>query len=205
MKKTLPMGALLLSSFVLLHSCKTSSVSLAQRKSDIENSKETSAAACFVQLKDGTVKNYNTLKLVTSTFADPYLLGDGKTKIKASEITAYQNKDHYAISQTQINSGRNSHVATEALPGFAVRTVKGKINVYCKKYYNGQFAVNEYYLQIGTHGDIMVYSKELMNNIVRDNPEAYSLFNSKQFKGNLQEKLHATAHLYNDGQMMTKK
>ncbi len=203
MKKTLTPTALLLSSLILLNSCATSSVSVLQRKADIENSKETTAN-CFVQLNDGNIKNYKSLKLMTSPFASPYLLADGKTKIRAKQITAYQNNEHYAISQRTFYSGRISHVATETLPGFAVRTVKGKINVYCKKYFNGQVAVDEYYIQVGDSGNIMAYSPDLMNELVKDNSEAYSLFNSKKFKGSVPEKLHATAHLYNNTQLMTR-
>lgn len=204
MKKTLPLAALLISSLALFNSCATSSVSVAQRKSDIENSKE-SSVACFVQMNDGAIKNYNTLKLVTSAFSTPYLLADGKTRIKASQITAYQNQEHYAISQKTFCCGRKSHVATETLPGFAVRTVKGKINIYCKKYYNGQVVIDEYFIQAGQNGQIMAYSPSLMSDMIKDNPEAYTLFTSKKFKGNLTEKLHATAHMYNDGQLMSKK
>lgn len=204
MKKILSMGALLISSLALLNSCASSSVSVAQRKSDIENSKE-SSVACFVQMNDGTIKNYSTLKLVTSFVSTPYLLADGKMKIKAKEITAYQNQDHYAVSQKTFCCGRKSHVATETLPGFAIRTVKGKINVYCKKYYNGQVAIDEYFIQAGQNGQIMAYTPALMSEMIKDNPEAYSLFTSKKFKGSTPEKLHATAHLYNDGQLMSKK
>ncbi len=203
MKKPLSLTGLLLSSILLLNSCATNSITRAARRADIANSKET-ASECFVRLNDGTIKHYQSLKLVTSPFSTPYLLADGKTRIKAKQIEAYQNKDHYAISQKTFNCGRISHVATETLPGFAVRTVKGKINVYCKKYYNGQAAVDEYFLQVGDAGNIMEYSPGLMSELVKDSPEAYSFFNSKKFKGSLPEKLHATAHLYNDGQFITK-
>jgi len=203
MKKPLFLTGLLISSLILLNSCATSSVSRVQRKTDTESSKEP-ASACFVQLNDGTIKHYSSLKLVTSVFAAPHLLADGKIKIKASQITAYQNTDHYAVSQKTFCCGRKSHVATETLPGFAVRTVKGKLNIYCKKYFNGQVAVDEYFLQSGDEGKIFAYSPELMNELVKDNADAYNFFNSKKFKGSLPEKLHATAHLYNNGQLMTK-
>lgn len=203
MKKPLFTTGLLLISTIVLNSCATSSISHVQHKADIANSKETTAE-CFVQMNDGTIKHYNSLKLVTSPVSSPYLLADGKLKIRAGKITAYQNKDLYAISQKTFSGGHITHVATETLPGFAVRTVKGKINVYCKKYYNGQTAVDEYFLQSGDAGKIVPYSPVLMNELVKDNSQAYSFFNNKKFKGSLPEKLHATAHLYNNGQLMTK-
>ena len=203
MKTPLSSTALLLCSIIFLQSCATSSISRTQRKADIVNSKET-ASGCFVQLNDGTIKHYNSLKLVTSPITSPYLLADGKTRIKAKQITAYQNRDHYAISQKTFFGGRLSYVATETLPGFAVRTVKGKINVYCKKYYNGQVALNEYFLQAGDNGKIIPYTPNLLNELVKDNSEAASFFNSKKYKGSSTEKLHATAHLYNNGQLISK-
>jgi hypothetical protein len=203
MKKHLFLALLLFNSLVLLNSCATSSVSRVQHKTDLENSKEP-ASNCFVQMNDGTIKHYSSLKLVTSPVSTPYLLADGKFKIRANQITAYQNKDLYAISQKKFSNGRKSHVATETLPGFAVRTVKGKLNVYCKKYYNGQVAVDEYFIQAGDEGKILVFSPDLMNELVKDNTEAYNFFNSKKFKGSFPEKLQATAHLYNNGQLMTR-
>jgi hypothetical protein len=65
-------------------------------------------------------------------------------------------------------------------------------------------AVDEYYIQAGDDGKIMTYSPDLMNELVKDNSEALSFFNSKKYKGSVPEKLHATAHLYNNTQLMTK-
>ena len=203
MKQPLSLTGLLLSSILLLNSCATSSISRTQRKADIVNSKE-SASECFVQLNDGTVKHYNSLKLITSVFSTPYLLADGKLKIRPNQVTAYQNKDHYAISQKTFCGGRISHVATETLPGFAVRIIKGKINVYCKKYNSGGIAADEYYLQAGDEGKITVYSQELVSELVKDNSEAFKFFNTRKLWNSLPERLFATAHLYNNGQMISK-
>lgn len=203
MKKHLPSIALLFSVLSIFSACSTSSISRTQLKTDIANSKE-NTADCFVKMNDGSILQYKSLKLVTSVIHTPYLLADGKTKIKASQITAYQNKDHYAVSQKTFCCGRKSYVATETLPGFAVRTLKGKINIYCKKYNNGQVAVDEFYLQLGNDGKIQPYSTSLMNQIVKDNPDAYSFFNDKNVKGDLQEIIHATAQLYNAAEFVTK-
>lgn len=203
MKKTLSLTGLLFSSMILFNSCATSSIANKQRKAAFANSKEHSSG-CFVQLNDGTIQHYKTLKMVTSIFKTPYLLADGKIKIRPGQITAYQNKDHYAISQKLFCCGHISHVATETLPGFAVRTVKGKLNVYCKKFYNGQVSIDEYFIQSGDDGKIIQYSAEHMNELVKDNTEVYKFFNSKRFKGSLPEKLHATVHMYNSGQFISK-
>ena len=203
MKTSLSSTGLLLCSILLLNSCATSSISRTQRKADIVNSKE-SASECFVQLNNGTIKHYNSLKLITSPFGTPYLLADGKTKIRAKEISAYQNQDHYAISQKTFTGGRISHVATESLPGFALRVVKGKINVYCKKYNSFGVAADEYYLQIGDKGEIVVYSQELVNQLIKDNSEALKFFNTRRSWNSLPERLMSTAHLYNNGQLISK-
>ena len=203
MKTPLSSFALLLSILAIFNSCSTSSISAAQRRADMVNSKE-NTSDCFVKLNDGSIKQYKSLELVTGTFVTPHLLADGKTKIKASQIIAYQNKDLYAVSQKTFCCGRMSYVAKETLPGFAVRTIKGKLNVYCKKYYNGQFVIDEFFLQSGDQGKIQPYSPELMNQMVKDNSEALTFFNEKKFKGHPQEKILATAQMYNGGALISK-
>ena len=180
MKLTLQPTVILLSTLILLGSCNSTKESIAQRKSDIEKSKEPTTA-CFIQLNDGTIKNYSSLKLVTGLLKTPYLLADGKIKIMGKDIKAYQNKDHYAISQSCFTSGHKSYVATETLPGFAIRIAKGKINVYAKKYYNGVGAVDEYFVQKGDGGQILAYTTENMNMIVKDDEEALAFFVNKSY------------------------
>jgi hypothetical protein len=181
MKRSLP-AAMLLCILVAMNSCVTKKMSADQRRADIELSKEPDAA-CFVKLPDGSIKNYTSLELVTGVFTSPYLLADGKIKIVPSEIVAYQNKDHYAVSQTTFTSGKRTCAATETLPGFAVRVAKGKVNVYCKKRYNGDRAVDEYFVQQGNEGKIMAFSEKVMNKIISETPEAAGLFSGKKFTG----------------------
>jgi len=85
---------------IILSSCTTSKNSIEQQQPQIENAKEENA--CFVQMKDGTIKNFGTLQLVTGVFKTPHLLADGNVTVTAAEIKAYQNKEHYAISQKEI-------------------------------------------------------------------------------------------------------
>lgn len=204
MKNYLYPLACLFCGMISLNSCKTSNISGQERREAFAGSKETNSTGCFVKFNDGTLKSYKTLRLVTSPFGTPYLLADGKEKIKAAQITEYQNHNHYAISQRIFCDGKITHVATETLPGFAIRIVKGKLNVYCKKYYNGQVAVDEFYLQAGKDAMILSYTPERMNELVKDNTEAYNLFNNKKFKGPLTEKVQATAQLYNSNQLISK-
>ncbi len=180
MKNTLRIFPLLSVSLVVLASCSSSKESMVQRKADIQSSKE-AAISCFVQMNDGSIRYFSSLKLVTGLFMTPHLLGDGKIKIKADAIKAYQNKDHYAISQSAIASGRRSYVAVESLPGFAVRILKGEINVYSKQYYNGSAAVDEFFLQSGESGPIVAFSTELMKEMTRENPAALDLFSNKKY------------------------
>ncbi len=202
MKKLLSTLALLLCVIFLLQSCATSKNTLDDRKADIQNSKEENYSS-FVQMNDGSIQNYGSLKLVTGVLVTPYLLADGKIKINAKDIKAYQNDEHYAVSQTLLVTGRKSRVAVETLPGFAVRMVKGKLNVYCKKFYNGQRVVDEYYLQAGSDGEIQKYSASLLNELIKDSPEAYAFFNTKK-KGSMAQKLQIAVLLYNDNELMTK-
>jgi hypothetical protein len=203
MKKNLLKLAAFLSIALLFASCATSNLAREDRKTGIESSKET-AASCFVQFNDGSIKNYNSLKLVTGVLVTPHLLADGKTKIAPDDIKAYQNKDHYAISQRQCSCGRKSNIAVEALPGFAVRIAKGKLNIYTKKFYNGTRAVDEFYLQQGNDGQIIAYSPTLMSSLLKNNPEALDFFKSKKYNNSIPKKLQLTAAIFNKEQLMSK-
>jgi len=90
------------------------------------------------------------------------------------------------------------------LPGFAVRILKGKLNVYCRKYYNGNNSVAEYFLQSGDDGEIVPYSAGLMNELVKDNPKASDYYNSKIKVSPKSKKLLATADIYNNSQLISK-
>ncbi len=202
MKKNLPNLALAFMASSMISSCSTNQISASQRKVEAQNSKEI-AAASFVKMNDGTVKVYQSLKLVTGIFTTPHLLADGKFKIEPSSITAYQNNDHYAISQSMIAKGRKSYVAIETLPGFAVRVAKGKLNVYCKKFYNGRAAVDEFFLQSGNEGEILSYTPDLLKTMIKDNHEALTFFTTQKEK-DIAKKLQATADMYNQSQFMSK-
>lgn len=200
MKKTLYAIVAFICIVIFLDACMSSKD--VSRKSDTEFTKPENGI-CFVQLNDGSIRYYASLKLVTGLLKTPYLLADTKTRINPGEITSYFDGIHYAVSQKTFCCGRLSYIALETLPGFAIRVVKGKLNVYAKKYFNGQKAVDEYYLQSGD-GKIMAYSPETMNQLVKDNAEAYNFFNSfktKKAKNMMPKRLLATADIYNNGQL----
>jgi hypothetical protein len=161
------------------------------------------SAKAFVKKKDGTVEYYQTLKLVKGVFKAPHLLADGKTKIEAKDIIAYQNDQHFAISQETFAGGKKSFVAVETLPGFAIRISKGKMNVYCKKFYNGRAAVDEFYLQLGDEGSILPYSADLMTSMISNNNEALSYFSANP-EEMLTKKIQIVADLYNNSALITK-
>lgn len=192
-----------ISCFIAFSSCNSSKESMAQRKADIRQSKE-QTPSCFVQMNDGTIKNYTTLKLVTRVLKAPYLLADGNTRIGANDIKAYQNQDHYAISQKKIVSGHKTYVATETLPGFAIRIVKGKINVYTKKYFNGTNSIDEYFVQKGDDGQILAYTAETMNLLVKDDAEALDFFVSKRYNTPKSKRDPATASFFNNNPSVTR-
>ena len=194
----------ILSAFLLLlASCSTNKLTTAKITKSISES-ETTTFTNFVKKKDGSVVYYKSLKLVKGAFTAPHLLADNKLKIKPSEILAYQNEDHYAISQTQFVDGKKSNIAVETLPGFAVRVVFGKLNVYCKKYFNGRAAIDEFFIQSGNDGQIFAYTPELMKKMISDNKEALSYFNVELPKDDNQKKLQATAEMYNNAMLVSK-
>ncbi|MEX1203029.1 MAG: hypothetical protein WEA59_07290 [Ferruginibacter sp.] len=203
MQKKLLTNLLILAIVCIQPSFATVSTEIFDRGVDSKNGKE-SKTECFIQKKDGTIQNFKSLKLVTGFFKTPHLLADGKIKIEAKDIASYQNSDHYAISDEQIEGERKSKVATSTLPGFAVRVAKGKLNVYSRKYYNGKNAVDELFIQIGNDEKIVPYTPELMVAILKNHPSSLNVFNSKKHLGTLTQKLQAVAGIYNQDQLMSK-
>ena len=189
---------------ILLNSCATGKNSVANPVNNADNQKVEANSSCYVQMNDGTIKKFSSLKLVTGVLVTPHLLADGKEKIYAGQIKSYLNNDQFAISQSTLTNARNSYVAVEALPGFAVRVVKGKLNVYKKKFYNGQHVANEYFVQSGDDGQILPYSAKMMNELLKGNTEASRFFNSKKSKASSSKLLIATAQLFNNDQLMSK-
>lgn len=197
MKMHLHTLAIFAGAAIIFSSCANNAAYKASREAAIASSKEANIK-CFVQKDDGSITYYKTLELKTGAFKTPYLLADGKIRIKASDILAYQTQQFYAVSQKMFSSKQFNHVATETLPGFAVRMAKGKLNIYCAKMYNGHNGVDEFFIQTGT-GQIIPYSSELLTEAIKDNPRAYDFFMSTNFKGSLPEKINTTAHIYNNG------
>ncbi|MGC4103856.1 hypothetical protein [Ferruginibacter sp.] len=202
MKTNVPLFKAAICLTILLNACASSKNSLESHNPEADKPKE--SAACFVQLKDGSFKNYTTLKLVTGLFKTPHLLGDGNVVITADEIKAYQANEQYAISQKEFTDKKPSYVALEALPGFAVRIARGKINVYSLKYYNGHNATEKFFLQSGDEGQISAYSPELMNELLKDNSEAYTFFNEKTKSLAFNKKLLTSVELYNNSRYVSK-
>ncbi len=203
MKTSIPLVALLCSAVILSNSCAVSNNSVVQHKPDVENAREASSS-CFVQLNDGTIQQYSSLKLVTGVLITPHLLADNKIIINSKDIKSYQNDKLFAVSPKFLSTSKTSYVATETLPGFAVRIAKGKLNVYCRKFYNGNNSVDEYFLQSGDDGQIIAYSSQIMNNLLKDNPKASDFYNSKTKISPKSKKLLATADIYNNSQMLSK-
>jgi hypothetical protein len=162
-----------------------------------ETKPQETAGKIFVKYKNGTVVSFQSLKLVKGLFSSPHLLADGKVKINPSEILAYQNEQHYAISQTLLADGRKSAVSIETLPGFAIRLVNGRLNIYCKKYLNGNLPVDEYFVQLGFDGKIQKYSPELMKSIIKDDEQALGFFSEKLNVLENISLLQSTASMYN--------
>jgi hypothetical protein len=188
---------------LLISSCSTNKIMTIdkdQLKKELTNTSSTS----FVKKKDGTIVFYNSLDLKKGVFTSPHLLANGKIKIMPSEIVSYQNQDQYAVSQNTFSNGRKSFVAVKTLPGFGVRVVKGKLNIYCKQYFNGRAAIDEFYIQAGNEGKIYLYSPELMKELIRDNNVALNYFNQIEDLNDYSKKLQTTAEIFNNGMLMSK-
>lgn len=203
MKKLIPAIAVLSCIAVLLNSCAVGKNSISQPITTATNTNEVSTT-CFVQMNDGTIKQFTTLKLVTGVLTTPHLLGDGKVVINAKEIISYQNDMYYAVSSKILTSKKSGSVSAETLPGFAVKVLSGKLNVYCRKYYNGASTSDEYFLQNGSDGYIIAYTKDVLKSMLKDDINASSFFNSKRKVSPMSKKILTAVEIYNKGQMMTK-
>lgn len=149
---------------LVLSSCSASKNSIAIEKpisvSVVED--DNAAKVCYVVNKDGSVTNYKSLKLVTAMLATPYLLADNAKKIMPQDITAYKDKKYYAISQSIFFNAVKGHVATNVLPGFAVKEMSGQINVYSLQIYSVGKVYKKYFLQKGEKGKIEEYTPTLL-------------------------------------------
>ncbi len=173
-------------------------------KTDPFQASKLSNSSSFVKLKNGRTVYYNKLEIIKGVFTAPHLLANESIKIKPSEIEAYQIDDHYAVSQNYIMNGHKSAVAVDALPGFAKRVVKGKLNVYCKKYFNGRFATDEFFLQSENDSRIYAYTPELFKKMIEDNEEALNYYHKETEGVDASKKITNTAEMYNQSAFMTK-
>ena len=203
MKPTMQAIAVLLCATMLFNSCAVSKNAVNITKITVSNSGAT-ANNCFIQLNDGTIKQFTTLKLVTGILTTPHLLGDDQIIINPNEIIAYQNEKLYAVTSKMLTSKRSAAVASETLPGFAVKILSGKLNVYYRKYYNGANIADEYFLQNGNDGFIVSYSKAVLKNMLKEDNKALEYFNSKTKSSPRSKKMLTAVEIYNSGQLMTK-
>jgi hypothetical protein len=203
MKTYIYLFSALCSLSVFVSSCSVSQNSIGEKavsaSIDTENKN-----AVFVKRNDGSVTYYTSLKLVTGILKTPHLLADDKEIINSKDIMAYKDQNVYAVSSKLLTSKKNSYVASEALPGFAVKLVSGKLNVYCRKYYNGGSTTNEYFLQSGEDGYIVSYSKDVLKSMLKEDKKALDYFNKGSKMTFKPKKLIAVVELFNNNQMLTK-
>lgn len=203
MKNIIPAITLLFCAAILLFACAVSKNSIVIQKSNSENT-NAEPVGCFVQLNDGSTKQFASLELVTGVLTTPHLLGDSKIIINSKDIKAYQDKNRYAVSAKLLTSNKAGYVAVEALPGFAVKVLSGKVNVYCRKYYNGSNTAEEYFLQYGSDGNIIAYSGDVLINMVKEDTKALEYFNSKSKVSPKSKKILVTIQMFNNGQLITR-
>lgn len=159
---------------------------------------------CFVQYADGSVKRFTTLKLVTKMFKIPHLLADDSVIIYAPQLKAYQNEGGYAVSQNEFGNGKKTFVAKDVLPGFAVRVVKGYLNVFSIKYYNGQNVTEKLFVQHLNDKEIVLCTPELLETLLKDNADALTVLseNNKALSGI--KKLLAAVEVFNNSKLLSK-
>jgi hypothetical protein len=189
---------------LVLSSCSASKNSIAIEKPISISIVEDDAAskACYVVNKDGSVTNYKSLKLVTAMLATPYLLADNSVKILPQDITAYKDKKYYAISQKEFYDEVKGHVATNVLPGFAVKEMSGQINVYSLQIYSIGKVYKKYFLQNGENGKIEAYTPALLKAYV--SADGLAVQRVKIGKKVKAKKIFSVVKEFNNADAMTK-
>jgi hypothetical protein len=187
---------------LVLSSCSASKDSVAIEKpisiSVIED--ENASKTCYVVNKDGSITKYKTLKLVTAMLATPYLLANGSVKILPQDIIAYKDKKYYAISQKAFYDEVKGHVATNVLPGFAIKEMSGQINVYSLQIYSVGKVYKKYFLQNGENGKIEPYTAATLEAYVNSNT-AQRVVIGKRVKA---KKMFSLVKEYNNTEAITK-
>jgi hypothetical protein len=172
--KTMNAHLVLASLLVLLFTSCTVNKTLTNELSfDIKN-KDVDQVS-YVRFKNGQMLYCQTLELKKGIFTSPHLIGDGWYKIETADVAEYKLNGQLAISEEKLNDKKHASVAIDALPGFAVQIIKGDLNVFHRKYFNGRNAVNRYYLQIGNEGPIMLYNTKEMKELIATHAELSQL------------------------------
>lgn len=200
MKTKLQCAAAIGVAVCILASCAVSKLS---NETEPTNNSGKSGNPCFVELKNGSIRQFNSLKLVTSPFASPHLLADGKEKLQPAAIKAYQTDKLYAVTQEIFVDNVRSRSAVETLPGFATRIVEGNITVYCKKYYNGRGTAEQLFVQ-KDGGEIFAFTPELLETLLKDNVEAKELFKKTSKINPVSKRVTVVADLYNRNSLLSK-
>lgn len=203
MKRTIPFITAICCSAILLHSCTGSKNSLADNSTEIVNNK-IPTGTCYVEFTDGSTKQFASLKLITGIFKTPHLLADNKQLLNTKDIKSYYDGHYFAVSDKALTTSKTSYVAVDALPGFAKRIATGKLNVYSRKFYNGNNSVEEYFLQNGNNGPIVSYSTDVMKAILKDNAKALAYYNNNTKVSPVSKKILAAAEIYNNGELLSK-
>lgn len=159
---------------------------------------------CFVQFADGTVKQFTKLKLVTKMFKTPHLLADDSVIIYGAELKAYQNEEGYAVSQNEFGNFKKTYVAKSVLPGFAVRVVKGYLNIFSIKYYNGQNVTEKLFIQQANATAITPYTPEMLETLLKENSDALAVLSAENKTLSGTKKILAAVELFNNSKLLTK-
>jgi hypothetical protein len=202
MKTSVPLVTALLCIFSLVNFTATAGKSVDNTlEIDLPSGEYT---GCFIQFADGSIQKYATLKLVTGVFKTPHLLANDSIVIYASQVRAYQNEQCFAVSQKEFGESKKTFVAKEALPGFAVRVVKGRLNVFSIKYYNGHNTTEKLFIQNGDRGAITACTHELLEQLVKDNSDAVTILHEKNKGINDTKKFLAAVETFNNQKLLSK-
>ncbi len=189
---------------LLVNSCATGKDSVGITQPAVEKRiKERSLekSISYVEMNDGTIREYSQIKLVTGILNTPYLIANGDVKIFPDQIKSYKTGNYYAISQMEFYTTNITHVAKNVLPGFAVREIKGDVSLYSIQYYNGSNIYKKYFLQKGKDGKILPYTKQLLNEYAINNMEVKNFITKKKAK---QKDLLAVVENYNNAISVSK-
>ena len=158
-----------------------------------------SRAECFIEMNDGTLTKYGSLKFKLPPMSYGYWSADGnRINIDWSQVKAYQTNDGYftRVKKSIANRNINQHEVFIA-DAFAVRVRKGKIELFRVYTTNGKTVSNNqyeskefFYIKKGKEAEAVPLNETNLKAAILDNKNVLGDFGATYKKGHMKDVLN---------------